>query len=111
MSLLLQLPRVVRIVAVFVVAVATVLAIFALVDRIYIYYLMTPNTLAYPSYVSVTVGGFMYVWGYVVFVGTRGTKLSYVRSRALYLAVAICVLVIDIALIIQGLSMTDYFAG
>lgn len=111
MSRLLNLPRIMRILFVFVTALAVVLAIFALVDRLYIVYLFDPQTIIWPSYVSVAVGAVVYLWGYYLFVGTRGTKWIVRRGRWLYLSVSLAAVIISVTLVVQGLSMTDYFAG
>ncbi len=109
MTWLLERARPWRILFVTVNAAATVLAVFALVDRIYIQHFLNPNTIVVPSYISVGMGGAMYVWGYYLFVGTRGVKLTPRRGRALYLAIAFTVLVVNAVLIIYGISLTDPF--
>lgn len=111
MKLLLELPRPLRIVFVAFVAAALVLAVFALVDRIYIQYFLHPSTVILPSFISVGMGAIMYAWGYYLFVGTRGVKLGERRGRAVYLAVAFTVIVVNIVLIAYGVSLTDSFAG
>lgn len=111
MNRFLKLPRIIRILFVFFTAVAIVLAIFALIDRIYIMYLFDRETIVWPSYVSVGIGAVAYALGYYLFVGTRGTQPSAMRGRWLYMAISIAAVVVSVVLIVQGLSMTDYFAG
>jgi hypothetical protein len=108
---LLNLPRAARIGLVLMAALAVVLALFALIDRIYILYLMTPETVAWPSYVAAAIGLAMYTWGWMLFVSTRGAKLRVSRGMNLYLAVVAAAVCVDVALIIQGLFMTDLLAG
>jgi protein-S-isoprenylcysteine O-methyltransferase Ste14 len=111
MTWLLERARPWRILFVTINAAAVVLAVFALVDRIYIQYFLNPSTIVVPSYISVGLGAAMYVWGYYLFVGTRGVKLTARRGRTLYLAVAFTVLVVNVVLIVYGISLTDSFVG
>lgn len=111
MRLILELPRVFRILFVGLIALSMVLAVFAFVDRIYIQYFLHPSTVVIPSYISVALGAAMYVWGYYLFVGTRGTKLGERPGRALYLAIGLTVVTVNVVLIIYGLSLTDLFAS
>lgn len=111
MTWLLELARPWRILFVAFNAAGVVLAVFALVDRIYIQYFLDPATIVVPSYISVALGAAMYVWGYYLFVGTRGVKLDVRRGRPLYLAIALTVLVVNVVLIAYGVSLTDSFAG
>jgi hypothetical protein len=108
---LLGLPRGARIALVLLAALAVVLALFALIDRIYILYLMTPDTVAWPSYVAAAIGLVMYTWGWMLFVSTRGATLKATRGMNLYLVVVAAAVGVDVALIIQGLFMTDLLAG
>jgi hypothetical protein len=105
-------PRVQRIILVATIALAVVLAIFALVDRIYINLFYTPDTVIAPSYVSVLVGAVMYVWGWMLFVGTRDhTPRPSGWWLWAYVLIAISALMIDVVLLIQGFLMTDMIAG
>lgn len=108
---LLGLPRLVRILLVAMSSLSVVLAIFALVDRIYIQYLLTPETVILPSFVSVGLGLGMYVWGWILLVGQRGKRLPPAKWLGLYLLISVFCIVINIGLIVQGISMTDYVAG
>lgn len=108
---LVALPRLVRIALVAFNALSAVLAIFALVDRIYIQYLMTPQTVVLPSYVSVAMGLVMYIWGWLLLVGQRRKRRPVQAALGFYVVVAIVAFCINIVLILQGVSMLDAFAG
>jgi hypothetical protein len=109
---LLDASRLQRIIVVGAVALAVVLAIFALVDKIYINLFYTPDTVIVPSYVSVAVGAVMYVWGWMLFVGTRAhTPRPTGWWLWAYVLIATSAVVIDVVLLIQGFSMTDMIAG
>ena len=108
---LLTLPRLLRIVIVLVLALATTLAVFPLVDRVYISYFMARETVIVPSLISAAAGAVMYLAGWRLYVGTVGSTRPATRALWLYLAVGSIALIIDIVLIIQGIMMLDSVAG
>ncbi len=108
---LLTLPRLLRIAIVLLLAIGTTLAIFPLVDRIYIQYFFASDTVILPSLVSAAVGALMYVSGWQLYVGTVGHTRPATRALWLYFAIGIAALLIDIGLIVQGISMLPAIAG
>ncbi len=110
MEYILNLPRLVRILFVGFVALCTVLAIFPLVDRIYLAYFYHPSTIGIAAYLSVFMGAMMYVFGWLQLVGSAGRRQEPSRFVVPYLVLSFLIIVLDVLLIIQGLSMTDAFA-
>lgn len=108
------LPRLVRILLAAGFAVAVLLAIFPLIDNIYVRYFFDLQTVILPSLVAVGIAGIMYIAGWYLLVGTIGDeKIKQSASPALviYFAIGLVAMLIDIILFLHGLSITDTFAG
>jgi len=69
---LLNLPRILRIIIAAVFGLATTLALFEVVDQIYLQMFFNPNTILLPALVSGGFGMLMYVVGWGLIVGTIG---------------------------------------
>lgn len=106
-----RLPRLARIVLVAFIALMVVLAVFPLIDRLYVALFFSPTTLILPSLVATGVGLVMYVIGWLLLVGTVGTQPIIQRGLRWYLGIGGIAIMIDIVLIIQGITMTDAVAG
>lgn len=107
----LLLPRLIRI---FIVAFATlllVMAIFPLVDIVYVTYFFTPGTVVLPSLISVSLGLVVYVWGWRSLVGLVGESPAPKLSSRAFIVLALLLLFFDLVLILQGLAMTYWIAG
>jgi hypothetical protein len=102
--LLVQLPRLVRIIIALFFATMVTLAIFALVDHIYIRYFFTMETRMIPAFVTVAIASVMYIWGWLGFVGTIDTIPASSNSLLLYFGVGFVATFTVIMLVIQGLS-------
>jgi hypothetical protein len=106
-----DLPRLGRIAFVSLVALSSVLAIFALVDRVYIMFFFNQATIILPSFFMIGLGSAMYIWGWLILVGTRNTKIEVHKSFQLYLLIAIIGFIVNVVLLIHGFTLTDIFAG
>lgn len=107
-----RLPRLARVLWVFVTAVMVVLVLSPLVDRIYIEHFFDEATVIVPSYISVFFGALAYLWGWVSWVGAAGEReIVPTRSGQVFAVFAFCVMVIGIGLLLHGFSMTDFIAG
>lgn len=111
-SRLIRLPRVARMLLAGGLALAVTAALFPLVDAVYILYLFNPETRIVPSYISTGIGAFMYLAGWYLIVGPRGEQRLVARpALAIYMIIGVLALCLDIILIVQGISMTDFVAG
>lgn len=102
----LQLPRLVRVLLVALIALSWVAFIFSLVDRIYFDYFFDANTRAVPAYVTAGIGLAIYLFGWYWLVGTVGMK-HRLKSRpiaGLYLLLGLFVFSTDVFLIIYGIA-------
>lgn len=110
-----RLPRWSRILLAGIFAISLTTVLFPLVDYIYIVYFLTPDTRIIPSFVSSGAGLVLYLVGWYLMVGTAGdAPADQVRQNSallVYLLVNLCIVVVAIGLIIQGISMTDMVAG
>lgn len=105
------LPRLARILLVAFSALSVTAVLFPLVDSLYLQAIYNPNTIMLPSLVSVGCGLLMYVLGWRWFVGTVGEELHTHQAAVWYLVIVIITLLILLALIFQGIAMTDAVAG
>jgi amino acid transporter len=108
---ILRLPRLIRILAVVFVALLLVMAIFPLVDSLYVAYFFNIETIVLPSLVSVAVGLIVYVWGWRSIVGMVGETPEPKFSAKAFISLALLLVLIDLGLILQGLAMTNWIAG
>ncbi|GAB1422350.1 hypothetical protein MASR2M15_25790 [Anaerolineales bacterium] len=102
---LISLPRWVRILIVLINALVMVLAVFALVDEIYLRYFYTPDTVVIPSLVTAVIGSIMYIWGWLYWVGGRGEQVQVSRFLYLYLGIFVIAYTLVLILIIYGLIL------
>lgn len=108
------LPRLVRIMLASAFAMAVLIALFPLIDELYVRYFFNPDTVMLPSLVGVGVAGMMYIWGWILLVGTVGDeKIKQTASPMLivYFIIGLAAVLADILLIVHGLSLTETFAG
>lgn len=106
-SSVLRVPRLLRIMLVLVISLAVTLAISPLIDDIYVRYLFDENTLILPSLVTATAGSLVYLIGWYLIAGRRKSHdLPSRHAIAWYLLMGALALILDIILILQGLSMT-----
>ncbi|MCA9916215.1 MAG: hypothetical protein KC496_22820 [Anaerolineae bacterium] len=111
-SRFIQLPRLVRILLIALIALGWVLLIFPLVDLIYFNYFFDMETRALPAYVTAGIGLLIYLFGWYWLVGTVGFK-DRMRARpiaGLYLLLGLLVFVVDVCLVIYGLASQYYGA-
>lgn len=109
---LMRMPRLLRIVLMFVLAAGITGAIFPLVDLIYVEYFFTPDSVIVPSYISTGIGALFFLVGWYLIVGPAGeNRVSAHPALVVYLLIGIAALCLDIVLIIQGFSMTDMISG
>lgn len=108
---ILLLPRLTRILMVIFVALLLVMAIFPLVDILYVTYFFTPETIVLPSLVSIALGTIVYVWGWRSIVGMVGENPEPSLSAKVFMSLALLLVLIDLGLILWGLTMTNWIAG
>jgi hypothetical protein len=109
---LVRLPRLARVVLAGVMALGVTGAIFPLVDLIYIQYFFTPETGIIPSFISSGIGLVFYMAGWYLMVGSSGeNQVSSHPALVIYFVIGVAAVCLDIALIIQGYSMTDAISG
>jgi hypothetical protein len=97
---LLALPRPARLGIVVAFSLALSLAIFPLVDQVYLTFSQTYSLL--PSFVSMLLGGAMYVVGWRYLVGTAGEPPAPSFIAFVYFIIGILALVVVFALLLQG---------
>lgn len=110
-SHILALPRFVRMLLVGMVSLCWVLAIFPLVDRVYLAFFYHPNTIDLPAHVSVSFGLLAYLIGWWAVVGARWGKVKATRTARAYVWSGVLVVLFCVALVMFGLTMLDLFAG
>lgn len=101
---LFKLPRFVRIVIVFIFALAATLALSPLVDFVYLTYMFTAESRLLPSLVSAGVGLAMYLIGWWLFVGGVDELPPARRAVLLYVMVGILIVCLIIVLALTGIS-------
>ncbi len=106
-----SLPRIVRILGVALGALSLTAVLFPLVDNVYIQLIYNPSTIMLPSFVSVGGGLLLYVLGWRWLVGTVGEEITPNQTILWYLVVVMVAVILLLALVFQGLSMTDAIAG
>lgn len=106
----LQLPRLLRILLAGLLAVATTLAIFPVVDHLYVNVMFDPATVILPAFISAAAGALVYLAGWRLIVGTVGDLPPCRRAALFYLIFGAFILFLDVFLIVQGLSMVDWAA-
>lgn len=104
---LMQRPRLLRIGVVFVFALASTLAVFPLVDQLYVRWFFDENTVGLPALASAGIGAMMYVLGWVVFVGTAGDTPRIRWITWVYLAIGLLALIVDLVLIVHGSAILN----
>lgn len=100
----LGLPRLARILIVAVFGLAATAALFPIVDRIYLTNFFSEQTIVIPSLVSAGVGIIMYVAGWVLMVGTRGSPLPKRPAILVYILFGIIIVLYVLILIVNGYS-------
>jgi len=104
-------PRLARVLLVIATVLLWVMALFPLVDTVYVSYFFTPETIILPSLAMATLGLFVYVWGWLAVVGMVGERPEPALSARLFIATGLLLLLINMGLILQGLAMTNEIAG
>lgn len=103
LQFVLKLPRLSRILIVAFFALMMVATVFPLVDLLYLRFFFTAESVLAPSLVSVVVGGLFYAWGWLVYVGTVGTKPSAEKAIMWYFVVGGIVTIVALGLLIYGI--------
>lgn len=107
-SSILDLPRYIRLLIVVVFTLASTLAVFSVVDDIYIRFFFSEDTIIVPSLITAAIGLTMYVVGWFAMVGTVGEKPEPTPLVRIYLGFGILALILLmvwlIRLIILGSS-------
>lgn len=98
-------PRGIRVLLVSLFALATTLAVFPVVDDLYIRFLFDESTRLLPSFVSVGFGIGMYIWGWWLVVGTVGEERTVRLSVFWYLVISLLAILLVIGLLLQGYSI------
>ena len=101
----LQLPRLVRIVLVAMFALGWVLALFPLIDGIYIDYFFDMETRQWPAYISAGIGLMIYMIGWYLLIGTVGRAPKPKLINGLFLCLCIGALVFVATLMIHGIML------
>ncbi len=104
---LLTLPRSVKIVLNGGFALSVTLALFPVVDEIYIRLFFNENTVIAPALVSVSFGLVMYLAGWMLIVGTVGEHPPARLAVLWYCGIGILAVFVVILLVIQGIMMLD----
>jgi hypothetical protein len=98
-------PRTVRFLIVGLFAISVTLAVFPIVDELYIRFLFDEATRILPSFVSTSLGIIMYVFGWRLIIGTIG-EVPPVRPAVFwYLVIGILATLLVVALFLQGYSI------
>lgn len=95
-------PRMIRIIIVAFFALMIVLAVFPLVDSIYLDYFFSPDTVVVPAIVTVAIGSLAYIFGWYVYIGTVGT-IPPAKNRVLwYFVLGSVATIIVVGLFVYG---------
>lgn len=109
------IPRWGRILIVMIMALATTLLLFPQVDAIYLDYLFDESTIMLPALVSAGFGLTMYMAGWFLVVGSRGStpqeQVSSSPALLWYIGFGVLALVVCTVLLLHGLTLTDAMAG
>ena len=103
LQVIVNLPRLVRIIIVAFFALMAVATVFPLVDYLYLRYFFTADSVIIPSLISVAIGGIVYGWGWIVYVGTVGTKPSAEKAILWYFGVGGVLTIVALGLLIYGI--------
>jgi hypothetical protein len=98
-----NLPRLVRILLAAVFALSATLAVFPLVDYLYLSYMFTPDTRLLPSLVSAGAGVVMYLVGWWLIVGSVGTVQPSRPAVFWYVCAGVLLMLLVIVLSAFGL--------
>ncbi len=98
-------PRGIRILLVSLFALATTLALFPIVDEMYIRFIFDESTRLLPSLVSVGFGIVMYIGGWWLVVGTVGDERPVRPVIFWYLVIGILATLLVIILLLQGYAI------
>lgn len=101
---ILGLQRIIRLVIVFVGALAVTSAFSPLVDYLYLSYMFTLETRVLPSLVSAVIGLVMFFFGWWLLVGSAGGTPAVRRGVVWYVIVAIGALIWVVVLSAFGIS-------
>jgi len=104
---LIQLPRLIRIVIALFFAAMVTLAIFSLVDHVYLRYFFTVETRMIPALVTVAIASVMYIWGWWGYIGTVNTTPSPSNHVLIYFGVGSIATITVIVLFVQGFSLAQ----
>jgi hypothetical protein len=99
-----KLPRIVRIIIVAVFALSVTLIVSPLVDYIYLSAMYTPETTVLPSVISAIAGLGMYIFGWLLVIGTVGETPPTRRWVLLYVILGIIAVLLAIVLALNGVS-------
>lgn len=104
-----QLSRFTRIILIWLFTIGVVLAVFPLVDAIYIRYFFQRETIVLPSYVSaIIVGGGMYLWGWRVLLSeSNNTEKGVKWGLLVYLSISLFACLMSIVLIAHGFILLN----
>jgi hypothetical protein len=98
-----NLPRLVRILLAAVFALSATLAVFPLVDYLYLSYMFTPDTRLLPSFVSAGIGVVTYLLGWWLIVGAAGSTPPSRPAVFWYVCVGVFLMLLVIVLSAFGL--------
>lgn len=103
-NVVLSLPRLVRILVAAIFGIAVTAALFPLVDQIYITNFFSEQTIVVPSLVSAGAGILMYVTGWILVVGTRGSQPPKRLAILFYIFAGVIMVLYVLILLVNGYS-------
>ena len=104
---LLRLPRLVRILVVGMFALGVTLALFPVVDAIYLRFFFHESTRSVASLISAGIGLVMYMVGWQLIVGTVGEQPPARRVVLWYLVIGGLAILLSLLLIVQGVTILN----
>lgn len=102
---ILDRPRVIRILMVAFFALSVTLAVFPIIDSLYVRFMFDESTVILPSFVSAALGIIMYIFGWRLIIGTIGDRLPVRSAVFWYVVVGILAILLVIGLMLQGYSI------
>ncbi len=103
---LLNFPRITRIIIAGMFALSLTLALSPVIDRLYVAYFYSEDTLIAPMIISVILGVLMYILGWFAIVGIAGEKLMPSKGIVAYLVMGMVAVLLVLAwtvnLVIRG---------
>lgn len=83
------------------------LAVFPLVDSLYLAHFYTPSTIIAPSLVTASLGGLMYLVGWNLYVGTVNVIPQAKISILWYFFIGVIATIIVLVLLIHGVTLLN----